>query len=132
MKMKYVRAGPAARSHWPPVRQPIDTWPPRARPGTKKYCTEGATERRVRSSLCSRPSIPTHVIVLEVKGADLSPELRNGLRALGPDPAPGRTYALATTQGVADRLRARSQRRGERLRDAVITHLERQGFPQPG
>ncbi|HEX5046288.1 MAG TPA: DUF3500 domain-containing protein [Gammaproteobacteria bacterium] len=72
--------------------------------------------------------------VVEVKGADLAPELADRMRARGTPPQSGSTYRIATTTYIADSEASRLLGRvsGRRplgpLRDALVAHARAHGF----
>jgi Protein of unknown function (DUF3500) len=76
------------------------------------------------------------VATTTVRGGAIVGELAERLRGAGTEPAPDRTYTLATTGHVAnerasERLgRTGPWQSGERLRDLTIAHLKTHGFDQ--
>ena len=75
------------------------------------------------------------VALVEVRGANLSAELRAELVRRRSELVPEKTYTVATTAHVADELaaeklgRIESRRPGPLLREAAVAHLRTHGFP---
>jgi hypothetical protein len=73
--------------------------------------------------------------VVQIRGSDLGPALREGLRVRGADAHPDRLYSIATTAYVAAREseklgRIRGRRQGTMLRDLTVAYLRSHGFPK--
>ncbi len=71
--------------------------------------------------------------IVKIRGSDLGPALREGLRARGLDPHPEQLYSVATTAYVAAREseqlgRIQSRRQGTMLRDLTVAYLRSHGF----
>ena len=76
------------------------------------------------------------VTLVEIKGADLSPNLANRLQARGVGVQALKVYRVATTSYVAENLAKawlgviESESTGEMLREVAISHLTEHGFPR--
>jgi hypothetical protein len=71
--------------------------------------------------------------VVEIRGGDLGPALRESLRARGVEARPERLYTVATTAYIAEKEserlgRVQDRRQGKMLRELTVAYLRSHGF----